>query len=680
MPPPSAPTLSPCRLRWAVLAPLAAAALVACGGGGGGNEQTADACPETGTYACKSGETEPLYTFQWALNYAKSWFADNADVAAYGGGMDLNVEPVHRQGIKGQGVNVLVIDTGVDLENEDLKSNADYSMSWNFETSMKDPNPLLTGERSAHGTSVAGIIGAAQNGKGVMGMAPLVKLGGVASVLGPTAETSTAEASIQAYGNAPWSRKAHVINGSYGATEGLHEYSLTKGEIAAIRGLKSLRNEKGIVFVKSAGNEFNNNDCMPLRGAFSCVNPANDIEALEPNVIVTAALNAKGQASSYSSAGSVVWITGMGGEGGHGGRYGEKSQLPESLIAARRTGNGPTIFSTDIRGCEQGSSRTILDKKDDIPTEFMKGKSERNGVKDNPNCDYAYMNGTSAAAPTITGVVALMLSANPDLSWRDVRDILKLSARAADQGYEKRARYDLSTPVKLPFPYNALFDLKTNSFTTQQGDKSSIVAGASQVPMELGWTTNAAGNQYSNWYGFGVPDAAKAVELAKLYKKEPQRSRSAAQVISGFQQVQKIQGFKYQQVSLIGEFTTSSQIVDEFQVRLSAENICLGSFGIAVQSPSGAVSLLKLPLDHFYKKDDDDDDDDGISKFTQFGLGSYAFYGEDAKGTWKIYALASNPLMDSSKWGQDKSCGAAPADGLNAANANLLVEARVIAQ
>ena len=81
-------------------------------------------------------------------------------------------------------------------------------------------------------------------------------------------------------------------------------------------------------------------------------------------------------------------------------------------------------------------------------------------------------------------------------------------------------------------------------------------------------------------------------------------------------------------------------------------------------------------------EDDDDDDDgkDGTSQFKNFGLGSYAFYGEDAKGTWKIYALASNPLMDSSKWGQDKSCGAAPADGVNATNAILAVEARVIAQ
>ncbi|WP_163367104.1 S8 family serine peptidase, partial [Escherichia coli] len=36
--------------------------------------------------------------------------------------------------------------------------------------------------------------------------------------------------------------------------------------------------------------------------------------------------------------------------------------------------------------------------------------------------------GTSAAAPQVTGTVALMLEANPNLGWRDVRTILAMSA------------------------------------------------------------------------------------------------------------------------------------------------------------------------------------------------------------------------------------------------------------
>ena len=37
--------------------------------------------------------------------------------------------------------------------------------------------------------------------------------------------------------------------------------------------------------------------------------------------------------------------------------------------------------------------------------------------------------GTSAAAPQLAGVAAVMLQANPKLGWRDVQDILSISAR-----------------------------------------------------------------------------------------------------------------------------------------------------------------------------------------------------------------------------------------------------------
>lgn len=656
---------------------LATAALLSACGGGDDNPPVAT-CAETGPYACQSGETEPLYTFQWALNYLQSFFATHADAGAYGGGIDLNVEPVHRQGIKGQGVKVLVIDSGVDLEHEDLAPNADYGMSWNFMTQSSDPNPLLTPDKEAHGTNVAGIIGAAQNGKGVMGLAPQVSVGGAAIDFNQSTENW-----IDTYGGAAWSQQAHVMNASYGSGLGAEGYSFeAKPNLIGVRSLKSLRGSKGIVFIKAAGNSFDESHrvtrepyCGPLYGAYDCTNPGNDVKTLEPNAIVTAALNAKGQASSYSSAGSVVWITGMageygkGGRSGNGGRYGERSDLSEAEIASGGTGDGPTIFSTDIRSCSEGYSQTNLEAGSD----FLRGQSELiPGIKDNPNCDYSYMNGTSAAAPTISGVVALMLSANPELSWRDVRDILRLSARAVDQGYETRTRNDIMTAR--PLPYGALFDLRSNDFVTQAGDKNHIRAGASQVPVELGWTRNAAGALHSNWYGFGVPDAAKAVELAQLYKREPARSKPARQTIPPFTEVAELEGFDYQKVSLLGEFEGTDQIVDQFQVRISAEQVCLGSLGIAVESPAGTKSLLKMPLDHFVRPD--------VSKsdFDDYGAGSYAFYGENAKGKWKIYALASNPRLNATAWGQDSACDAAPANGLRADDAWLGVEARVIAQ
>ncbi|MCH2184022.1 MAG: S8 family serine peptidase, partial [Mariniblastus sp.] len=51
-----------------------------------------------------------------------------------------------------------------------------------------------------------------------------------------------------------------------------------------------------------------------------------------------------------------------------------------------------------------------------------------------PDTDYtSRMNGTSASAPMVSGVIALMLQANPNLSWRDVQEILVRSSEQIAQ-------------------------------------------------------------------------------------------------------------------------------------------------------------------------------------------------------------------------------------------------------
>ena len=660
-------------VRFALL-PLLAALLAACGGSGSNGDQPV-ACVEPGPYACKTGETEPLYTFQWALNYAASYFKDFA--AVFGGGLDLNVEAVHRQGIKGQGVNVLVLDTGTDLRNEDLAPNADFSMSWNFLTETDDPYPDLTAPDTApHGTVVAGIIAAAQNGKGVMGIAPLANVGGANFISKPGKI-------FEAYGGAPWSSKADVFNASYGADTLAMPYESDTGigNTVAIRGLKKLRGGKGAVFLKAAGNSFDPGLCGIQAAYFDCTNPTNDTTNLEPNIITTAALNAKGSASSYSSSGSVVWVTGMGGEYGSQGTYGEGAGAGD---------DGPTIFSTDLRGCVHGYSRA------GAGTPFLRGQTVRNGQPDNVDCDYTYMNGTSAATPTLAGVAALVLSANPALTWRDVRDIFRASARKVDADYIRHI------PFRGDKPFGALQDLATNQPTDRIGSPADIRDGATAFPMDLGWQKNAAGYEYSNWYGFGVPDAAKAVALALKYKENPGLSRSGDVRIPDFQpmaywqlnelaedfdreQLQdvtvRIGPFPYRRVTSLGKFQVDAQTVDQLQIRLSGESVCLGSLGIAARSPAGTVSLLKLPNDHFKA--------DGWDTFRRYTLGSYAFHGEAAQGAWEFFTIASNSdtritVADRDPDGNPRKrlsepCPSTNDDGSDR-NFRLVVEARIIAQ
>src|SRR5690606_6350681 len=184
-----------------------------------------------------------------------------------------------------------------------------------------------------------------------------------------------------------------------------------------------------------------------------------------------------------------------------GGEYGSDGNYGEGIGSGQ---DGPTIYSTDLSGCSVGYSSTSAG------TPFLRGQTERNGQPDNAACDYTYMNGTSSAAPTISGVVALMLSANPDLSWRDVRDILLASARKVDADYIHRVPVNGDSGKT----FGSLMDLATNQPTDQPGGPDDIRDGASAAPMELGWRKNGAGYEYSNWYGFGVPDTEKAVSIA----------------------------------------------------------------------------------------------------------------------------------------------------------------------
>ena len=597
------------KLGWEKITVLALiSSLVGCGG----SSDTAS-CSETGPYACQTGATEPLYTYQWALKSTTSFFTSYTGVSD--GTTDLNVEAVHAQGIKGQGVNVLVLDDGVDINHEDLKANVNTSMTWNFQNNNTDPTP--TAINDAHGTNAAGIIAAAQNGIGVMGIAPRVTLGAAGDMLSVNALEY-----ILSFGGAPWSVNAHVINYSMSASSsvpapydevGRHPYA-------------NLRNGKGITIVQSAGNQYIETsetpprDCPKVSGTVqivSCENPTHDRDRLNPMRIVAAAANAMGYRSSYSNAGSSVWVTGLGGESASGnyGEAGATSSVPGQMPP------GPEIYSTDISGCTSGYARNA--PNDSASTQFQLGGSDINVAK-NVNCNYSHMNGTSSSAPTITGVVALMLSANPNLTWRDVRHILATTSRQIDSGYG--SAYQRNEQINLA------------GYTLTGGTSSALTDGASAARLDYGWQTNAAGYKYSNWYGFGLPNAAAAVAAAQattVYKPAPFTLPSFT-----LDTALTNRTVTYGKVTKLGQFTVSgTDRVDAIQVRLNsnAAGLCIGSVGVYVKSPSGMVSVLAVPYNIYYKTDKK------IVAESYYGLTSYAFYGEAAAGTWEVYAVSGTP-------------------------------------
>ena len=613
------------RIAYLALVIFTATLISACSGGGDSTSTTtsASSCTETGPYACQTGATEPLYTYQWALNAPQSFFATYTEVSD--GTTDLKVEAVHKQGIKGQGVNVLVLDDGVDINHEDLKANVNTSMTWNFETNTSDPTP--TGINQAHGTNAAGIIAAAQNGIGVMGIAPKVTLGAAGNMGSESINTAQQYA---AFGGAPWSINAHVINFSLGSNPKVPP-PYEDSDAVGGQPWTNLRNGKGLIVVQSAGNSYFEDGNRTCRGIgntktkiIPCENPANDTARLNPMRLSIAAANAKGFRASYSSAGSINWVTGLAGED-PSGNYGEAGKTSSS--ADIQETDGPTIYSTDITGCPLGYARNYKPSEDqsEWQTQFRLGGSAINIAK-NSNCNYSTMNGTSASAPTITGVVALMLSANPNLSWRDVRHILATTSKQIDSGYGSRDGRNKQ--------------INLSDFTFTASTSTALTDGASATRLDYGWQTNAAGYKYSNWYGFGLADATAAVAKAKATTKY----MSASLTLPEFIAVPAItnKSFTYGQVTKLGEFTVAgADKVDGMQLRLNpganTENLCIGSIGIYVQSPSGTVSILALPYNIYW------DSQSKLAKENNYGLGTYAFYGEEAAGTWQVFAVSGTP-------------------------------------
>jgi len=167
---------------------------------------------------------------------------------------------------------VAVIDTGVDGSHEDLAAN--LVPGYDFVNDDGDPD-----DDNGHGTHVAGIIAAAaDNGKGIAGTAPNVKIMPLkAADAGGSFTTASIVSAIQYAAD----NGARVVNMSFGSSNfDTLEY-------------EAIRDNPGILFVAAAGNEGNNNDVNPVYPA------CYDL----PNIISVAALAPDGGLAGFSNYG-----------------------------------------------------------------------------------------------------------------------------------------------------------------------------------------------------------------------------------------------------------------------------------------------------------------------------------------------------------------------------------------
>ena len=97
-------------------------------------------------------------------------------------GEDINVEPVWAEGITGEGINIALVDDGMDFNHEDLRENVNTSLNRNY----LSPLGSISHPHLHHGTWMAGIIAAQDNGVGVRGVAPRASIYGHNFLAQPT--------------------------------------------------------------------------------------------------------------------------------------------------------------------------------------------------------------------------------------------------------------------------------------------------------------------------------------------------------------------------------------------------------------------------------------------------------------------------------------------------------------
>lgn len=147
------------------------------------------------------------------------------------------------KGMKGKGIKIAIIDTGCDITHPDL--NDRILGVRNFTSDDRGALNIVT-DYVGHGTHVAGIIAANENGSGIIGVAPRAKL----LILKALSTNGGQYAWVINAINYAVAQKVHIISMSLGGS-----YNDNKLHLAIINAVN-----KGILVVCAAGNEGDGTD------------------------------------------------------------------------------------------------------------------------------------------------------------------------------------------------------------------------------------------------------------------------------------------------------------------------------------------------------------------------------------------------------------------------------------
>ena len=504
---------------------------------------------------------DPLIQFAWHLkNTGQKNFAKKSGVA----GEDINLVNTIDSNILGENIEIAVSDSGVEDTHEDLKDSMlppNRSRYYGSSNPEDWPGSSQYEGMGSHGTSVAGIIAASGwNKKGSQGVAPKSKLGGLSYLCSGCQNWSSMIDQITA-------PNYDIFNYSYGYPQctlvGLRSFIEDYFKDQAQIG----RDGKGAIFVKSSGNSYMDSlkSCWSsfdnqFGSPYYLGNANFDGFNTAPYLIVIGALRANGLRATYSSPGSNLWVSAPAGQFGN---------------------NYPAILTTTLAGVGRGY---VFNRS------FPKGHPDYD-----PDGNYTTIfNGTSSAAPMTSGAIALILSANPSLTWRDVKYILAKTADKVDSNDEGQNNHPLGKNLN--------------------GHK-----------YRDGWVVNAAGNSFNNFYGFGRVNVDKAVTMAKNLS----HTFSTLQIIEHNRPSIDLSVPDNLSSGATVEIKDENGLtIEAVRLEINISHTRASDVGIEVISPSGTKSIL-LPINsHIVDKD-----------IENHGFLTNAFFEESSSGTWKIKVI-----------------------------------------